>query len=118
MRARLILPLAGVAGLLLVVVLVAVIGVRRYFAPLPPPEFHAADLPTQVAGTAPTMPWPARGSAAVMVDGIGVLGSNADDRPRPLASVVKIMTALLILEEHPLRSGERGPTFTLTAADC
>ncbi len=117
MRARLIVSLAGVAIIVLAGLLVIIVGLSRYLAPLPAPEFQAGTLPTQISGTAPTLPWPARASAAVMVDGLGVLGSNADDRPRPLASVVKIMTALLILEEHPLRPGERGPILTLTAAD-
>src|SRR5262249_3564077 len=35
----------------------------------------------------------------------------------PIASVAKVMTAYLVLRDHPLGAGEAGPTITLTAAD-
>jgi D-alanyl-D-alanine carboxypeptidase (penicillin-binding protein 5/6) len=35
----------------------------------------------------------------------------------PIASVAKVMTAYLVLRDHPLRLGEDGPTITLTDAD-
>jgi D-alanyl-D-alanine carboxypeptidase (penicillin-binding protein 5/6) len=34
-----------------------------------------------------------------------------------IASVAKVMTAYLVLRDHPLRPGEDGPTITLTDAD-
>src|SRR5262249_11607697 len=34
-----------------------------------------------------------------------------------IASVAKVMTAFLVLRDHPLRPGEDGPTITLTDAD-
>src|SRR5207244_4565390 len=35
----------------------------------------------------------------------------------PIASVAKVMTAYLVLRDHPLRLGEDGPAITLTDAD-
>ena len=35
----------------------------------------------------------------------------------PIASVAKVMTAYLVLRDHPLRPGQDGPTITLTDAD-
>ena len=35
----------------------------------------------------------------------------------PIASVAKVMTAYLVLLDHPLQLGEEGPTITLTDAD-
>src|SRR5207248_2472860 len=35
----------------------------------------------------------------------------------PIASVAKVMTAYLVLRDHPLRPGEDGPSITLTDAD-
>jgi D-alanyl-D-alanine carboxypeptidase (penicillin-binding protein 5/6) len=35
----------------------------------------------------------------------------------PIASVAKVMTAFLVLNDHPLRPGEDGPTITLTDGD-
>src|SRR5256714_8814122 len=34
-----------------------------------------------------------------------------------IASVAKVMTAYLVLRDHPLRLGQDGPTITLTDAD-
>jgi serine-type D-Ala-D-Ala carboxypeptidase (penicillin-binding protein 5/6) len=36
---------------------------------------------------------------------------------RPIASVAKTMTALILLETHPLQPGERGPVITMTQVD-
>ena len=108
---------AGVVLGVMLVVFVLVVGVRRYLAPLPPVQFEQVEWPSQVAGSSPAVAWPARGSAAVLIEGIGTVGVHADDKPRPLASVVKIMTALVILEAHPLRPGEQGSTVKITAAD-
>jgi D-alanyl-D-alanine carboxypeptidase (penicillin-binding protein 5/6) len=35
----------------------------------------------------------------------------------PIASIAKVMTAYLVLRDHPLRPGENGPTIILTDAD-
>ncbi|MFL5942105.1 MAG: D-alanyl-D-alanine carboxypeptidase family protein, partial [Gaiellaceae bacterium] len=35
----------------------------------------------------------------------------------PIASIAKVMTAYLVLRDHPLRPLEEGPTITLTYAD-
>lgn len=38
-----------------------------------------------------------------MVDGVGSLGSEGAQKPAPIASVAKVMTAYVILQEHPSR---------------
>jgi len=68
-------------------------------------------------GVAPTIPWPARGSAALAVSGIGVVGKSGDAGPAPIASMAKVMTALVILTDKPLKLHEPGPAITITAAD-
>ena len=68
-------------------------------------------------GAPPALPWPARGSAAVAVSGLGLLASSGNEQPAPTASVAKVMTALLILQDKPLKPGESGPSITVTAAD-
>ena len=40
-----------------------------------------------------------------------------NQHPGPIASVAKVMTAYLVLRDHPLRRGQAGPTIVLTAAD-
>lgn len=49
---------------------------------------------------------------------IGEVFSNDGDTPRPLASITKLVTALVCLEERPLAPGDPGATYTWTAADA
>lgn len=76
--------------------------------------------PTDIAITLPgkfSANFPTQGQAAVGTDNFGVIASSPDQSSVPIASVTKIMTAYLILKAHPLRSGEDGPVFTMTAQD-
>jgi len=61
--------------------------------------------------------WPSQGAAAIGVEGVGLIGIHGSHRPTPIASVAKVMTAYLVLRDHPLRSGQDGPTIVLTDAD-
>jgi D-alanyl-D-alanine carboxypeptidase (penicillin-binding protein 5/6) len=103
-----------------VVLLLVVAGLAawNYFRPIPAvaatPALPATDT---VPGTAPTLPWPRQGSAAVSVSGLGFIGTSGNEQPIPAASVTKVMTALLILEDKPLKKGESGPVITLTDTD-
>jgi D-alanyl-D-alanine carboxypeptidase (penicillin-binding protein 5/6) len=72
---------------------------------------------TERLGTAPALPWPARGEAALFVEGLGEIGSFGGRSPAPMASTAKMMTALILLEDHPLGLNEPGPTITVTRAD-
>lgn len=70
-------------------------------------------------GIAPVLPWPSSGQAALVVEGLGSLGSSGPvDTPVPIASIAKTMTSYLILRDHPLAPGQDGPTITVTAADA
>lgn len=72
-----------------------------------------------VPGTAPALPWPAAGQAAVYVEGAGSLGSSGNTAVAvPIASVAKTMTAYLVLADHPLGPNDQGPEITVTAADA
>jgi D-alanyl-D-alanine carboxypeptidase (penicillin-binding protein 5/6) len=84
------------------------------------PEVTVSPLLQQslTQGDAPlAMPWPEKGSAAVSVEGAGMVGSTRDDRPRALASLVKVMTAYVVLKDHPLKQGEFGPDIQIQASD-
>ena len=70
----------------------------------------------RVPGQAPDLPWPAVG-AAVAVSGLGLIGSHGDSSPRPMASVAKVMTALVVVADHPLGPAEQGPVVSVTDAD-
>jgi D-alanyl-D-alanine carboxypeptidase (penicillin-binding protein 5/6) len=61
--------------------------------------------------------WPTQGQAAFILDGQSLVRAGPNQHATPIASVAKVMTAYLVLRDHPLRPGEDGPTMTLTAAD-
>lgn len=53
-----------------------------------------------------------------MLRGIGTVGTQRPDVPLPIASVAKVMTALVVLADHPLRPGEQGPSIVVSAAEA
>ncbi|WP_367126314.1 D-alanyl-D-alanine carboxypeptidase family protein [Streptomyces phytohabitans] len=59
------------------------------------------------------LPWPREGQASVAVEGVGSLGTRGRQEPVPIASVTKVMTAYVILRDHPLRAGKSGPSVTV-----
>ncbi|MFD9793939.1 D-alanyl-D-alanine carboxypeptidase family protein [Streptomyces sp. NPDC059070] len=69
---------------------------------------RAADVAARV-----DLPWPVEGQTSVEVEGVGSLGSRGGSSPLPIASVTKVMTAYVILREHPLKDGEAGPQITV-----
>lgn len=86
--------------------------------PLPAPtvDLHVPATLQLDGGTAPVVPHPSQGGFVVQ-DGDGsVLATQAADSAQPIASVAKTMTAFVVLESHPLPSGD-GPVLTMTAAD-
>ena len=61
--------------------------------------------------------WPEYGQAAFIEAGRAQVQAGPNQHTAPIASVAKVMTAYLVLRDHPLRAGEDGPTITLTDAD-
>ena len=86
--------------------------------PVPEPTL-AITVPEVVTapGVPPALPWPAQGEAAVSVPEAGFLRPSAPEVPVPVASLTKMMTAYLVLRDHPLDATAPGPTVTMTAAD-
>ncbi|HVB05417.1 MAG TPA: hypothetical protein VNF07_04115 [Acidimicrobiales bacterium] len=70
-----------------------------------------------VPGTLAAFPWSAKGEGAVAVLGEGVMARSAKSPVVPIASLTKMMTAYLVLRDHPLTAGAEGPTFTMGRAD-
>lgn len=85
---------------------------------VPSPTVHSS-VPTSVRapGAPPALPWPAKGEAVVGVAGQGALGSFGGSAPVPIASVAKIMGALVVLRDHPIGPADPGPSVTITPAD-
>jgi serine-type D-Ala-D-Ala carboxypeptidase (penicillin-binding protein 5/6) len=61
--------------------------------------------------------WPRQGEAAVGVQGVGLIGSHGSRRPTPIASLAKVMTAYVVLRDHPLHGGVGGPQIGVKPAD-
>jgi serine-type D-Ala-D-Ala carboxypeptidase (penicillin-binding protein 5/6) len=89
----------------------------QYFRPLPVTAATSVVSTEDRIGTIATLPWPPQGEAALFVDGVGEVGSSGGRTPVPMASTAKIMTAVLVLEDHPLLLNQPGPTITVTRAD-
>ncbi|MCU1438311.1 MAG: hypothetical protein JWP66_1398 [Naasia sp.] len=105
-----------IVAVAVVIVALGLYGPVALLAPLPPTRPTALAIAAGgVGGAPPTLP--AAGAAAVTLD--------ADDRPlvaggaeaRPMAAVAKIVTALLVLREHPLEAGRSGPGIKVTRGD-
>ncbi|WP_244900783.1 D-alanyl-D-alanine carboxypeptidase [Streptomyces nanshensis] len=93
----------------LVVVLAILFVIAQAVRPLPDPELSLSAAPTYTfQGAKPSMPWPSEGQAAVDVQGLGSLGSYGKQKPVPIASVAKVMTAYVILRDHPVKKGSQG----------
>ncbi|MFT2543444.1 hypothetical protein ACMWP9_36245, partial [Escherichia coli] len=60
--------------------------------------------------------WPSQGEAAIAVQGMGGVLSSAD-APESIASITKVVTALLVLDRLPLAPGEQGKSYAFTQAD-
>ncbi|MGO9341986.1 MAG: D-alanyl-D-alanine carboxypeptidase, partial [Acidimicrobiales bacterium] len=109
-----------VAALVLVLMIAAgVVAGIRWTRAIPAPTFKAQVVRSVVLpGSAPRLPWPTQGSAAVAVEGLGLLGSYGQTSPQAIASIAKVMTADVVLTDHPLALGESGPDITFSAADA
>jgi D-alanyl-D-alanine carboxypeptidase (penicillin-binding protein 5/6) len=65
----------------------------------------------------PSTVWPAAGQAAFVETGRSQIQAGPNQHAAAIASVAKVMTAYLVLRDHPLRPGEDGPTITLDGVD-
>jgi D-alanyl-D-alanine carboxypeptidase (penicillin-binding protein 5/6) len=105
LRSGVVIPTLAIAGLL-----------GAYAATTLAWPLHAVE-PTVTAhalqpasAPAATPAWPKAGSAAVSVGGISSTVASAGDADA-IASITKIVTALVVLDQMPLAVGEQGPEF-------
>jgi D-alanyl-D-alanine carboxypeptidase (penicillin-binding protein 5/6) len=102
--------------LLVVIALVLIADTALYLRPLP--SLHPViNIKNPSTGSAITLPWPAYGQAAVGAPNFGVLETNGEQKPAPIASVAKVMTAYSVLKLKPLAPGQQGPTITVKDQD-
>ncbi|WP_039635552.1 D-alanyl-D-alanine carboxypeptidase [Streptomyces sp. 769] len=102
----------------LAVLLVVVFAVVQAVRPLPGPTLTVGDAKSSYTfeGGTLSIPWPDKGQAAVKVVGSGSVGTFGEEKPVPTASVAKIMTAYVILRDHPLKDkNDKGPQIKVDA---
>ncbi|WP_353814100.1 D-alanyl-D-alanine carboxypeptidase family protein [Agromyces sp. SYSU T00266] len=86
-------------------------------APIPVAE-PAIDDPAPVVAEAQAVDQPGFGTWAVGAVGFdGLVAAGDEDASMPMASIAKVITALVVLEEHPIPEGEGGPQIAYTDAD-
>jgi D-alanyl-D-alanine carboxypeptidase (penicillin-binding protein 5/6) len=103
-------------GLVLVVVVALVAGgTLQWLRPLAQPALQGVAKDIRIPGTEPGLPWPSTGEAALSVPGLGSLGSDRDTGPVPIGVLSGVLTAYVILKDHPLATGgDTGPTIAVT----
>ncbi|PJJ63217.1 D-alanyl-D-alanine carboxypeptidase family protein [Compostimonas suwonensis] len=116
-RRRRLVVFGGLAVILAVVLSVFVYGVSAFAAPVPATA-AVLQQPAAAAQPAAQLAWPGYGSAAIGAVGrTELLGTSGDQASVPIASITKIVTALVILDAKPLAAGEAGPDIQFTDAD-
>ncbi|MFI6699928.1 D-alanyl-D-alanine carboxypeptidase [Streptomyces sp. NPDC050509] len=98
---------------LLAVVVFAIVQAAR---PLPDPELTlTAESTYAFEGDKPSLPWPDHGQGVVSVAGLGVVDTFGEQKPVPIASVTKSMTAYIIMRDHPMKVGQDGARIPVDA---
>jgi D-alanyl-D-alanine carboxypeptidase (penicillin-binding protein 5/6) len=116
-------PTIPVASLLVVIAAIAVaLGVgwpaSSSSTAASPSDVSREDLRGAPGAATSSTVWPAYGQAAFIRTGQSEIQASPNQHAAPIASVAKVMTAYLVLRDHPLRLGQDGPTITLTDADA
>jgi serine-type D-Ala-D-Ala carboxypeptidase (penicillin-binding protein 5/6) len=114
------------AGLLVVIVAIATVLAYQSLASWSSSSTSTAATPIHVlrgkhrgapGDAVPSRVWPAQGQAAFVQTGRSQIQAGPNQHAAAIASVAKVMTAYLVLRDHPLALGQDGPTITLTDAD-
>jgi D-alanyl-D-alanine carboxypeptidase (penicillin-binding protein 5/6) len=75
-------------------------------------QYQVPELPE------PAIDWPTNAATAVGAIGYpGVLAATGTDGQRPIASITKVITALVVLEKHPLPADADGPDISFSSQD-
>jgi len=67
-----------------------------------------------VPSTVPGTLWPPYGQAAFVQSGRSQVQAGPNQHAAPIVSVAKVMTAYVVLRDHPLQLGQDGPAITLS----
>jgi serine-type D-Ala-D-Ala carboxypeptidase (penicillin-binding protein 5/6) len=114
-------PRILVAGPLVVIAAIAAARGYQWLASSSPAaspiDIFRSERRAELGEAVPSTVWPAYGQAAFVQTGQAQVHAGPNQHAAPIASVTKVMTAYLVLRDHPLLPGQDGPTITLTNAD-
>lgn len=100
----------------LVLLLLIIFAIAQAVRPLPDPTLTLSAAPTYTfGGEKLAMPWPEEGQGAVEVEGVGTIGSYGKEKSAPIASMAKVMTAYVILKDHPITGKQTGERIEVDA---
>ncbi|WP_405636099.1 D-alanyl-D-alanine carboxypeptidase [Streptomyces sp. NBC_00056] len=100
----------------IVLLLAVVFAVVQAVRPLPAPTLALTAKSTfAFDGDKVSLPWPAEGQGSMDVSGIGAMDRFGEQKPVPIGSVAKAMTAYVVLKDHPLQPGKDGPSIGVDA---
>ena len=95
----------------------AFVGVRLASPEPAPAVTPALTRSVHVPARSVTLPWPTTGQGAIAIPSIGVNVASGPEQAAPVASLTKLMTAYVVLHDHPVAPGQPGPTITVSQAD-
>ncbi|MFT2816035.1 hypothetical protein [Leifsonia sp. A12D58] len=109
--------LVGVLGVSFLVFALAAYGSALLIGPLP--AATATLVSPAMSASVPSPPvMPSNGASAIIAPGrLAPIASAGKLEPLPMASATKVVTALVVLDTHPLAPGDDGPAVTITDAD-
>lgn len=86
-------------------------------APLPPAVISMS-IPSTISQEPTSVVLPTEGTTQVVADGFGIIAESGPQDKKPIASITKTITALVVLDAQPLSGAEdEGPSITFTEAD-
>ncbi|MDO8444421.1 MAG: hypothetical protein Q7S80_02875, partial [bacterium] len=103
-----------VVGVVIVVLILSYL-IIIYFA-----QVKVAASPSQInlpQNTETKIIWPSYGQSAVGAVGYGVLATDGAQSVHPIASIAKLVLAMAVLNEKPLKTGEAGPVVVMGQTD-
>lgn len=108
---------AAVGGTVVVVAVIVWFAVSLA-STAPPPRLTLLASSRRKVGGAPLVLSPSPGAEeAVAVRGVGTIAAAGGATPTPIGSLAKVMSALVVLRDHPLSTYGSGPDIPVTAAD-
>ncbi|MGC8821366.1 D-alanyl-D-alanine carboxypeptidase family protein [Desulfurella multipotens] len=100
--------------LITILIILALIQILR---PIGKPKLKLIMATNQTTSGSLQINWPQNTQCALAIQNEGFIDKTPNQSPFPTASVAKIMTAYIILKDHPLQFGQNGEALTITKRD-